>query len=165
MFDIGWGELVVIGIVALIAIGPKELPTVLRTIGRYTGKIRRVSAEFQSQFQEALREAEFADLKKQADEVTNSISEFAHFDPAADLDNTLDQTTGNADAKTAELQARADHIAPLASVETVPVAADSDAASPPSPEIHVAFDKPQTITNDDIADDALPPPKQTGGGV
>ena len=46
MFDIGWGELVVIGIVALIAIGPKELPTVLRTLGQYTAKIRRMAADF-----------------------------------------------------------------------------------------------------------------------
>ena len=69
MFDIGWGELVVIGVVALIAIGPKELPTVLRTVGQWMGKIRRMATEFQGQFQEAMREAEMADLKKQADEL------------------------------------------------------------------------------------------------
>ena len=68
MFDLGWGELVVIGIVALIAIGPKELPTVLRTLGQWMGKVRRMANEFQGQFQEALREAEFADLKKHAQE-------------------------------------------------------------------------------------------------
>ena len=43
MFNLGWGELVVIGIVALIAIGPKELPTVLRTLGQYMGKVRRMA--------------------------------------------------------------------------------------------------------------------------
>ena len=69
MFDIGWGELVVIGIVALIAIGPKELPTVLRTLGQYMGKVRRMASEFQGQFQEAMREAEMADLKKQAEDI------------------------------------------------------------------------------------------------
>ena len=69
MFDIGWSELLVIGIVALIAIGPKELPTVLRTLGQYMGKIRRMAADFQGQFQEAMREAEMADLKKSFDEV------------------------------------------------------------------------------------------------
>ena len=62
MFDIGWGELVLIGIVALIAIGPKELPTVLRTVGQYMGKIKRMAAEFQGQFQEAMREAEMAEF-------------------------------------------------------------------------------------------------------
>ena len=45
MFNFGWGELVVIGIVALIAIGPKELPTVLRTLGQWMGKIRRMANE------------------------------------------------------------------------------------------------------------------------
>ena len=44
MFDIGWSELVVIGVVALIAIGPKELPAVLRTVGQYMGKIRRMAS-------------------------------------------------------------------------------------------------------------------------
>ena len=75
MFDIGWGELVLIGIVALIAIGPKELPTVLRIAGQWMGKVKRMANEFQGQFQEALREAEVADLKKQADELTSSLTE------------------------------------------------------------------------------------------
>src|ERR1044072_6063945 len=74
MFDIGWGELLVIGIVALIAIGPKELPTVLRMLGQYMGKMRRMASEFQGQFQEAMREAEMADLKKQFDETTSSFT-------------------------------------------------------------------------------------------
>lgn len=75
MFDIGWGELVVIGIVALIAIGPKELPTVLRTLGQYMAKIRRMASDFQGQFQEAMREAEMADLKKQAEDLKSSVSD------------------------------------------------------------------------------------------
>src|SRR5512138_886584 len=82
MFDIGWGELVVIGIVALIAIGPKELPTVLRTVGQYMGKVRRMASEFQSQFQEAMREAEMADIKKSVDEMTDAATkQFSDFDP------------------------------------------------------------------------------------
>ena len=71
MFDIAWGEFVVIGVVALIVIGPKELPAVLRAVGHWTTKIRRMAAEFQSQFQEALREAEMADLKKEVDNLNN----------------------------------------------------------------------------------------------
>ncbi len=66
MFE--WSEWVVIGVVALIVIGPKELPAVLRAIGQWTTKIRRMAGEFQNQFQEAMREAEMADLKKQVDE-------------------------------------------------------------------------------------------------
>ena len=73
MFDIGWGELVIIGVVALIVIGPKELPAVLRTLGQWMGKIRRMASEFQGQFQEAMREAEMADLKKQFDDTTSTV--------------------------------------------------------------------------------------------
>src|ERR1700716_4175135 len=68
MFDIGGGELIVIAVVALIAIGPKELPGVLRMVGQWMGKARKMAAEFQGQFQEAMREAEMADLKKSFDE-------------------------------------------------------------------------------------------------
>jgi sec-independent protein translocase protein TatB len=94
MFDIGWGELVVIGVIALIVIGPKELPTVLRTVGRWMGKVRRMASEFQGQFQDALREAELHDLKKQADELTSSVnesvSEMSRFDPVADTQKEIE---------------------------------------------------------------------------
>ncbi len=76
MFDIGWSELVVIAVVALIAIGPKELPGVLRMVGQWIGKARKMAAEFQGQFQEAMREAEMADLKKSFDEVKEAATGF-----------------------------------------------------------------------------------------
>ncbi len=81
MFDIGWSEIVVIGVVALIVIGPKELPAVLRAIGQWTTKIRRMAGEFQSQFQEAMREAEMADLKKQVDDLGDAAKGVVDFDP------------------------------------------------------------------------------------
>src|SRR5438045_4200010 len=76
MFDIGWSELVVIAVVALIAIGPKELPGVLRMVGQWMAKARKMAAELQGQFQEAMREAEMADLKKSFDEVKEAASGF-----------------------------------------------------------------------------------------
>ncbi|MCC6779942.1 MAG: twin-arginine translocase subunit TatB [Hyphomicrobiales bacterium] len=90
MFDIGWSELVLIGVVALIAIGPKELPGALRTLGQWTGKLRRMASEFQSQFHEAMREAEMDDLKKKVDEMTSHSS--AGFDPVADVRKELEST-------------------------------------------------------------------------
>jgi sec-independent protein translocase protein TatB len=90
MFDIGWGELVIIGIVALIVIGPKELPTALRTAGMWMGKVRRMAAEFQGQFQEAMREAEIAELKKQVDEIGNSTSNLANFDPLGSIKTDIE---------------------------------------------------------------------------
>ena len=74
MFDISWGKLVIIGVVALLVIGPKELPGVLRQLGQWMTKIRRMANEFQGQFQEAMREAEMADLKKQFDETASSFT-------------------------------------------------------------------------------------------
>src|SRR3954462_1071938 len=74
MFDIGWSELVVIAVVALIAIGPKELPGVLRMVGQWMGKARRMASAVQGQFQEAMREAEMADLKKTFDEVKDAAT-------------------------------------------------------------------------------------------
>lgn len=74
MFDLSWGELLIIGMVALIAIGPKELPGVLRGVGHWIGKVRRMASDFQDQFREAMREAEVADLKRQFDEASASAT-------------------------------------------------------------------------------------------
>ena len=73
MFDISWTEFLLIGIVALIVIGPKELPTVMRTMGQWTRKVRSMAADFQNQFHEAMREAEMAELKKQVDDIAQDI--------------------------------------------------------------------------------------------
>ena len=81
MFDIGWGELLVIGIVALVVIGPKELPGVLRTLGQGMAKIRRMASEFQGQFQEAMREAEMQDIKKHVDDAARGIQHYDPLDP------------------------------------------------------------------------------------
>jgi len=92
MFDIGWSEFVVIAVVALIAIGPKELPGVLRMVGQWMGKARRMAAEFQGQFQEAMREAEMADLKKSFDEVKEAATGFT----SGNVMTSLEKDVGNA---------------------------------------------------------------------
>ena len=87
MFDLSWGKLVIIGVVALLVIGPKELPGVLRTLGQYTRKVRGMAADFQNQFQEAMREAEMADLKKQVDDLAHDVKTF---DPLKDVRSDLE---------------------------------------------------------------------------
>lgn len=74
MLDMSWGEIMVIGAVALIVIGPKDLPKALRTVGQMTSKLRRMAAEFQGQFNEAMREAELDEVKKQLQGVNESVS-------------------------------------------------------------------------------------------
>jgi len=145
MFDIGWGELVVIGIVALIAIGPKELPGVLRTLGQSMAKIRRMASEFQGQFQEALREAEVADLKKQAEEMHSSVTDIANFDPMANAKKEMEAAFNIDAAKPAEPS---------------PAATTGAPEAPPLPEIDVPMpEMPKPVTNEDFA--PIEPPKDT----
>jgi sec-independent protein translocase protein TatB len=141
MFDISWTEFVLIGIVALIVIGPKELPGVLRMLGQYTRKVRGMAAEFQNQFQEAMREAEMGDLKKQVDEMAH---DFKNYDPLKDVRSDVEamgkdiersfdgSPVMKADAPAAELPAT-----PTPAIEssapTTPV--EISALEPPAPAV------------------------------
>ena len=73
MFEFDAAKLFVIGIVALIVIGPKELPRVLRQLGQMIGKMRRMAADFQGQFMDAMRESELDELKKDINKVADSV--------------------------------------------------------------------------------------------
>jgi sec-independent protein translocase protein TatB len=162
MFDIGWGELVVIGIVALIAIGPKELPTVLRTLGQWMGKVRRMAAEFQGQFQEAMREAEMADLKKQADDLASTVSGVTNFDPMADTKKEMERAFAMPEEGATEA-AKSDSVkSESAKIESTAEA--TPMSSPPLPDIDVPMPElPAPVTERDFAPVAPPPPKQAGG--
>jgi sec-independent protein translocase protein TatB len=156
MFDIGWGELVVIGIVALIAIGPKELPTVLRTLGQYMAKVRRMASEFQGQFQEAMREAELHDLKKQAEDLGSSVSDMTSFDPMADVQKDLQSAIESEPAKP-ELPA------PETQTESADAAAQTDAAPTALATVDVPPPaEPAPVPEKDFAA-VEPPAKQAGG--
>jgi sec-independent protein translocase protein TatB len=69
MFDIGWSELLVIAVVAIIVVGPRDLPKLMRGIGHYAGKLRRAAYDFQRQFEEAMRESEVEEVKKAIESV------------------------------------------------------------------------------------------------
>lgn len=73
MLDMSWGEVMLIGGVALIVIGPKDLPKALRTVGQITSKLRRMAGEFQMQFNEAIREAELDDVRREVDGIRNTV--------------------------------------------------------------------------------------------
>jgi sec-independent protein translocase protein TatB len=73
MLDMSWGEVMLIGGVALIVIGPKDLPKALRTVGQVTSKLRRMAGEFQMQFNEAIREAELDDVRREVDGIRNTV--------------------------------------------------------------------------------------------
>ncbi|HVW58229.1 MAG TPA: Sec-independent protein translocase protein TatB [Rhizobiaceae bacterium] len=69
MFDIGWSEILVIAVVLIVVVGPKDLPRMLRSFGRTTAKLRAMAGDFRRQFDEALREAELGDVKDTLDSV------------------------------------------------------------------------------------------------
>jgi len=74
MLDIGWWELIVVGMVALVVVGPGELPALLRTIGRYVGMAKRQADEFRSQFDDAIRESEFNDLRDEVNNIKSGVT-------------------------------------------------------------------------------------------
>ena len=135
MFDIGWGELLLIAVVALIAIGPKELPGALRTLGQWTGKIRRMAGEFQQQFQDAMREAELADIKSEVDKMAAEAAAVqTSFDPIAEMRHEVE--TAQRDIEAAVAAPSSTTTSPTtASAATTPPAAPPpvDAVPPATP--------------------------------
>lgn len=84
MFDIGWTEMLVLGIVTLLAVGPRELPGLLRTIGRYVGQMRDMASDFRSQMDDVAEEIDArSQLKKLTETTLGDVSEIPDlFDPA-----------------------------------------------------------------------------------
>ncbi len=74
MLEISWSELLILAVVTLLFVGPKELPVFLRTIGRYAGMMRRQAAEFKSHFDTAMREAELAHMKEEMEKMQASVN-------------------------------------------------------------------------------------------
>ena len=73
MFDIGWDEMLFTAIIAIVVIGPKDLPRALRVAGQWIGKVRRVSGHFRSGIETMIREAEMEDMEKQWREQNTAI--------------------------------------------------------------------------------------------
>ncbi|GLK71253.1 Sec-independent protein translocase protein TatB [Ancylobacter dichloromethanicus] len=134
MLDIGWTELLVIGVVALVVIGPNELPRVLRTVGQSVRKLRRMAGEFQGQFNEALREAELSDLKDSVSGLKNDLAGMA-----SDARNTIAKAIPENALPTNPLQDIANDLkAPTGSVEAgtgLPPAEVAQDALPPTGDL------------------------------
>jgi len=149
MLDIDPGKLLIIGIVALVVIPPKDLPSVMRQVGQAIGKLRRMAAEFQSQFMDAVREAELDEIRKNVASIADGVKLDVGFDPVASVRNEIkgalgEGTIGAGPAQTsaagaaaeppkidADEAAAAADIAPL-----LPAQGDAAAAAvpPPSPQ-------------------------------
>jgi sec-independent protein translocase protein TatB len=124
MLDIGWQELFIIGAIALIVVGPKDLPRVLRTVSHFVRKARGLAREFQGGVADLVREAELDDIKRKVDGSTQSIestikdaadptgSLTADFDPAEFNRELLERVENGPPTRPAETEAASDGGAP-----------------------------------------------------
>ena len=94
MLDIDPGKLLIIGIVALVVIPPKDLPSVMRQVGQAVGKLRRMAAEFQSQFMSAVHEAELDEIRKNVASIADSAKFNVDFDPVTSVRNEITGALG-----------------------------------------------------------------------
>jgi sec-independent protein translocase protein TatB len=117
MFEISWSELLILAVVALIFIGPKDLPVFFNTLGRYAGAVRRQANEFRRHFEDAMREAEMENLRKEFDGVRE------------DLQRTARETAKSIEDDLAKAKSRADDTAKAAGPAT-PSAPEAPAPAP-----------------------------------
>ena len=155
MFDIGWGEFVVIAVVALIVIGPKELPRVLRQVGQAVAKMRRMATEFQSQFMEAMREADLAEIKADVAKLSESARIDAGFNPVQEVKSQLSEAIQGKSIEAKSSEAK--------SIEAKPVAAEPPAAHEAAALPPVETAPLQTPPAEDFAIRPPPSPVAPGG--
>ncbi len=89
MFDFDAGKLLIVGVIALIFIPTKDLPRVLRQVGQFVGKMRRMAADFQGQFMDAMREADVADIRREAQKLADAARVDVGLDSLHDLDRQM----------------------------------------------------------------------------
>jgi sec-independent protein translocase protein TatB len=99
MFDLTSSKLLLLGIVALLVIGPKDFPVLLRTIGKYVGIIRGHAREFRAQFDEAMRDSELDQLKKDVEKIA-SETESSIADATRSIDQTAEEARRTMDSAT-----------------------------------------------------------------
>ena len=114
MFDFDASKLLIVGAIALIFIPPKDLPRVLRQVGQFVGKMRRMASEFQGQFMDAMREADLADLRQEARKLADAAKVDVGLDAVADLKSHL---TGAIEGKPLTTDATSSPVDPVPSVD------------------------------------------------
>jgi sec-independent protein translocase protein TatB len=144
MFDLDISKMIIVAIVALAVIPPKDLPRVMRTVGQTVGKMRRMAAEFQGQFMEAMREVEReADLdsvKKEFQAISDQAKIDTSFDPVGMVrdDVTKAGSTSAAEASPSQLGQTEIGQSEIALTGPEPVAAAAPADKEPEPEAPAA---------------------------
>jgi sec-independent protein translocase protein TatB len=132
MFDFSWSELALIGVVALVVIGPKDLPRVMRTVGLWVGKARAIAREFQSSLDQMIRESELEEMRKSVERASNVnlAREIERaVDPAGELQRSLEPPSPTVPGP---------EPAPPAAVTTTPEPAPPPLAAPSTPTADAA---------------------------
>ncbi len=106
MLDFDASKLLIIGVVALVVIGPKDLPRVLRQVGQMVGKLRRMAGEFQGQFMDAMKEADLQDLRDEVAKLKNTASLDVDFHPVRDATAELNKAMDSVAAPVGEVSNR-----------------------------------------------------------
>jgi len=136
MFDFAWSEILLIGAVALIAIGPKDMPAAIRTVSSMIKKARRMAAEFQTHVDEMVREADLGDVKKAFSDIRNldipSLLE-KHVDPDRSIRGTFADDPFKPTYPIAAEVSTLDEVAVIAPAEPAPA---------PEPAIVAETEKP-----------------------
>lgn len=173
MLDFGSGELVVIGVVALVAIGPKELPGLLRTVGQAIGKLRRMAGDFQNQFNDALREADMADAQKMISDIKTDFSTTMTGSgsmsppivmPTSETDQTKSELV-TTDVVSNEIAPQGDvvlSLAPVDAAEPVTAFSPSDAEVPQTAQSLAVEPTVETASSIAPSDDSAMPKTQAG---
>ena len=90
MFDLAWSEIAVIAVVAVVVIGPKDLPEAIRGVAKGVQKLRRMAGEFQQQADELVREAKLDDVRNSIQEMKSTINDIRSFDIKGEIEKTVD---------------------------------------------------------------------------
>ncbi len=150
MFDIGWSELLVIAVIAILVVGPKELPRMLHAIGQAVGKVRRQADEFRRQFNESMREAGMDDVQK-------GIREVSNMNPARQVKSQI-ESAFDVDGKTTPKPAEGKPTAPEDTTlngppappapPPAPSSAGKPASAPATDQSHAASGEPAPRASD-----------------
>ncbi len=168
MFEIGWTEMLVIAVVMIVVVGPKDLPQMLRQFGRTTSKLRAMAGDFRKQFDDALKDAELDDVKQSIDTIrgfnpaTQVRKQLNPFEQAAQdvrsgIDKAMKPSTANLPASTEV------HTAPPLKEGTVerPAVETPIASAAQQPDVEPAAEV-QPLPVVPVEDPALASQKNTG---
>ena len=160
MFDIAWTELLVVAVIAIIVVGPKELPGMLRAFGKTFGQVRRTAREFQSTFNDALREAE---REAGMDEVRKNLDGVKNMNPAKDLSKSLNETKAALDKTVSEKPTAAPAATKSAAPATTPTAGAAATATAASAATATAASGAAAGETSAASDSVVPlKPSETG---